>query len=479
MALTSIRARVLAHLGSKVQILQEVFRVVETRGHWQHLQLLLGGRDPSCWSRTWSDSHVEDPRLQWQSPEHGAPDFRTPLMCVFLATPRYPLLARLTKKTRDLQALACQQPTSLAGLSGAHALSADKDACLGQVARNALEEWRTLMVDAILNVGARNLVEQTDFAKRTALHYAAAAGDISGVASLLRAGADASATDRWGRTPGHIAASHGHQCLVQQLVDACGHCQPTPADRQDSFGHSIKEVSGFCLRSRDTIEERSSLSLQELFCDFVSLNRPVIVRGGVSQLPAMKRWANRKELHATLGDAPLASGVVPYSPGSVSVTLQEFISSAEQEAGYIPQPYVFDVSVASRRPQMLDDAELLTPEAKACHVAYLRQPQFGLGFQGAGAPVHTHYAAFNGLFVGSKRWFLLPPQAAFWSFSPSASWEQSTQCAALRSQGLLLELTQHAGDLLFVPEGWGHATLLQEYCVGVGQEFIPWSSLSS
>eukprot|EP00971_Amphidinium_carterae_P015140 298966-Amphidinium_carterae.1 len=93
--------------------------------------------------------------------------------------------------------------------------------------------------------------------------------------------------------------------------------------------------------------------------------------------------------------------------------------------------------------------------------------------------MHTHHAAINALFLGTKRWFLVPPQSAFWSLLPSAAWASSDERRSLESTGNLIEIVQHADDVLYVPEGWGHCTLSEELTIGVGQEFIPISSMSS
>jgi len=93
--------------------------------------------------------------------------------------------------------------------------------------------------------------------------------------------------------------------------------------------------------------------------------------------------------------------------------------------------------------------------------------------------MHMHHAALNGLFQGRKRWFLAPPEEAFWIAEPAAAWVAGSHRLQLQQSGKLLEVTQEAGDLIFVPEGWAHSTLCEDFCVGVGQEFIPHTSLAS
>merc|ERR1712176_1446665 len=141
------------------------------------------------------------------------------------------------------------------------------------------------------------------------------------------------------------------------------------------------------------------------------------------------------------------------------------------------------MGAALRLPELHLDATLFNASTRDTHLAYVRQPQLGVGFRNAGAPMHMHHSALNALFAGKKRWWLVPPSASFWSFEPMAGWPSSKLYADLREKGLVFESVQQAGDLMFVPEGWGHATLLegdnQGYGVGIGQEFIPNSSIFS
>jgi hypothetical protein len=114
------------------------------------------------------------------------------------------------------------------------------------------------------------------------------------------------------------------------------------------------------------------------------------------------------------------------------------------------------------------------------------KPQFYLGGPGSGAPWHLHKDAANALLYGRKRWFLLPPRAALYSALPFADWLSAAAEAALDAgtgsgNGTaaaarplppgMLQCTQRAGDVLYVPPGWGHAVLNMNTSVGVAIEF--------
>ena len=56
------------------------------------------------------------------------------------------------------------------------------------------------------------------------------------------------------------------------------------------------------------------------------------------------------------------------------------------------------------------------------HTTQIAVVQFALGSPGTGSPVHYHNAAWNGLFYGMKRWYLLPPQEKLLSSVPIKQW---------------------------------------------------------
>ena len=97
------------------------------------------------------------------------------------------------------------------------------------------------------------------------------------------------------------------------------------------------------------------------------------------------------------------------------------------------------------------------------------RPQFFLGPPGTGAPMHAHGDALNTLVFGRKRWFLLPPRRAAFSTEPAAALAARTGGAGPPGA---LRCTQRAGDVIFVPAGWGHATINTRTSVGYATEFM-------
>ena len=93
----------------------------------------------------------------------------------------------------------------------------------------------------------------------------------------------------------------------------------------------------------------------------------------------------------------------------------------------------------------------------------------------SGRYFHQHYAAWNAVVYGRKRWFLVPPQAYFGPKQVDAM--TSVEWAAThRNEVRPLECVQTAGTVLFVPEAWWHATINLADTVGIAVEVGPSSA---
>merc|ERR1712224_1045390 len=98
-----------------------------------------------------------------------------------------------------------------------------------------------------------------------------------------------------------------------------------------------------------------------------------------------------------------------------------------------------------------------------------------------GAPVHWHNSAVNFLYYGKKRWVVFSPEEAFYSVKSSLHFFHEDlpdiKSGARRvfkatdRQLHPMEFTQEAGDLVLLPDYWGHGTLNIETSVGIAFEF--------
>lgn len=99
--------------------------------------------------------------------------------------------------------------------------------------------------------------------------------------------------------------------------------------------------------------------------------------------------------------------------------------------------------------------------------------QFYLGARESGAQPHWHGAAWNWLVHGSKRWFLWPPSEAFYTQSHvtrHVGHDLGAGPALSNVSGSPLICDQRAGEVLVVPELWGHATYNLAGAIGWASE---------
>ncbi|XP_047121354.1 poly [ADP-ribose] polymerase tankyrase-1-like [Schistocerca piceifrons] len=82
----------------------------------------------------------------------------------------------------------------------------------------AAQEGTVEELQELLAVGANVGARDENVLRQTALHYAAAKGNVEVVKCLLEGGAEVDSRDTWQETPLHKAAYNGHTAVVQLLV---------------------------------------------------------------------------------------------------------------------------------------------------------------------------------------------------------------------------------------------------------------------
>ena len=99
----------------------------------------------------------------------------------------------------------------------------------------------------------------------------------------------------------------------------------------------------------------------------------------------------------------------------------------------------------------------------------------------SGGPFHAHRRSLSELLHGRKRWVIFPPDLApLVSFNPSENlrnWRSYCPAAGSTAPTQPIEVIQEAGQVVYIPEGWYHATeTLSPYSVSV--RFEPPDELS-
>ena len=193
-------------------------------------------------------------------------------------------------------------------------------------------------------------------------------------------------------------------------------------------------------------------------------NRPILGRWGQSQRRARGRAGS--------------GGVNPENArGQASKETGSTAGVGGIAAAMRPPMYVFNTTILSTTglhtdlawPPMFDKFEPATCTKSHGQQCIQGATQFMLGPAGSGAPMHMHVAAFNVAVVGRKRWFLVPPSHNFWSRKPVSRWV-AEDYPQLASTEPVFECVQHPGDIMYVPEQWGHAVLNLEDSLAVATE---------
>ena len=134
------------------------------------------------------------------------------------------------------------------------------------------------------------------------------------------------------------------------------------------------------------------------------------------------------------------------------------------------------------RPPFVEDEQWLLRTATV---------QFYLGGAFSGAQPHWHGHAWNWLVHGRKRWFLWPPEHAIYTqrhvLETLGEQKEQQQPRAMEQQGrtkghrppgpqttpsAALVCEQQAGEVLVVPELWGHATVNLQTSIGWASEMV-------
>ena len=125
-----------------------------------------------------------------------------------------------------------------------------------------------------------------------------------------------------------------------------------------------------------------------------------------------------------------------------------------------PTDYLFDSRALVANPTLLTGLEFppYVPQRQT-----MRQLAVGRAF--TGSPPHFHPPAWNAAVAGSRKlWVLWPPGSSFFSVNVTA-WQWCQRAldglleAVVAGEGEAAVVVQHPGDLVYVPEFWGHAVL--------------------
>lgn len=255
----------------------------------------------------------------------------------------------------------------------------------------------------------------------------------------------------------------------------------------------------------------AELSPQDFRKHFLEMANPVILEGATTGWPALEHWQKADflgrygHLKAKIGNATdvvLFAGGWHYHRSLGQMPVSDFMGGFSQAGSGGPseldRPFLFDSRGLFKDESIR--ADFWIPAAfessfgtgrPAAEAADQRTwPVLSLGEGGAGLPFHNHGDAWLALVYGDKHWFLYPPgtgpvaspqderdlSAPPPGLASSRHWAQ-TVYPTLSEQDKPIECTQQAGELLFVPRGWSHATLNIGESIAVGGQ-LEWGPIA-
>jgi len=119
--------------------------------------------------------------------------------------------------------------------------------------------------------------------------------------------------------------------------------------------------------------------------------------------------------------------------------------------------------------ELFNPATARGKEGKASREIFINA-QWAMGGEGTGAPVHFHNTAWNALVYGAKEWVVYPPHYMIMSNRQILDYVETDKIKFEQRGVHSLSCIQTAGDVLIVPESWGHGVLNIQESVAVATE---------
>lgn len=363
--------------------------------------------------------------------------------------------------------------------------------------------WSPLLHAASL--GSRKIIKQllateTDPQSRTvlaqtALHVAAIRGSYDIVEPVLNAGLTISDEDYFNRTALQVACLHRWsavgmaRALQQELPHGCPnkllYSPPPKLHMQGGWLGSGISLPQSLTRERCNIDVMAEPDVLAFVFDYLALQRPVLIRNATNnhQMKSLFHTWQRNKFELEYGGLTFQEVEVPYAeafgyktskPTTIKIFMAKMkkLNQEQKQTAKIDQftnpTYIFE-TISSTSPILKDFSlpSVLDPELTNIESSKI---QFYLGPPLSGAPVHFHRNAWNILMYGQKHWFLYPPDRAFYSKQHVWDWWKDKEGG--QEDDPPLECIQYPGDLMFVPDMWGHAVINIKESVGLASEFI-------
>jgi hypothetical protein len=359
-------------------------------------------------------------------------------------------------------------------------------------------------------------VDATNVDGRTPLHFAVVYGHAAVAGLLVDEGADMTIEDHYGvravdvvSNPGPISAEDAKRLLgVDQRpprkIDRVIHPERAPPGARAGWaagtgGWGDQRLAGYEDDMRCDVDQywADEITEEDLFRNYLARGAPVLIRGLLDSWPATQVYA-ADALKEKYGHITVQVSDIPYAgkfggAGKIDMTLGEYVDEVQQHRlvggkhpWYVfrghPVPYMSEKEESVVKyadvptPRLLQKAfeRMNAPSARGKDGAASREifvnAQWALGGEGTGAPVHFHNTAWNALVYGAKKWVIYPPHNMIMSNKQILDFFE-TDMQDFAARGVNGQsCVQVAGDVMVVPESWGHGVLNVQESVAVATE---------
>ncbi|KAJ3673406.1 hypothetical protein LUZ60_006780 [Juncus effusus] len=247
-------------------------------------------------------------------------------------------------------------------------------------------------------------------------------------------------------------------------------------------------LSSFSLDS-DDLERKKDISLNDFSLNYDGKN-PILIADLEETWPARNKWTF-EQLVLNYGD--IMFRISQRSPKKILMKLKDYVSYMQVQHDEEPL-YIFDDKFGEAAPDLLKDYTVpeLFKEDYFEILNHEERPPFRwliIGPERSGASWHVDpglTSAWNTLLSGQKRWALYPPGRVPAGVTVHVNEEDGDVSIEgptslqwwleiypqLSEETKPIELTQRAGETLFVPSGWWHCVLNLESTIAVTQNYV-------
>ena len=353
--------------------------------------------------------------------------------------------------------------------------------------------------DIILQLIRKNADHQVrTVLAHTSLHIAAIRGSYDIVLPLMQAGLKPNEVDYFNRTALQVSCLHRWSAegmakalkanIPYNCPERLRYIAPQKHSTQGGWlGSGLALPPGLTASGCSIDVISHDTDVQHFLFDYLALQRPVLVRGAANT-PEMKAFLTsfqRNRLEQEHGPLPFAEAPVPYAEvfgyNRTHTTLKAFLGRMKQQFLHnkeiktytnISLPSLIYSSIKKDSPLLehFKMPSILNPTQTHISTAI---NYFYVGPALSGTPPNFHRSSWNVLAYGQVKWFLLPPPLAMYTReSVFEWWVASEEEEGVGRLSETLECMQYPGDMLFVPDMWGQASVHLRESVGLASEFV-------